>query len=335
MTALSCRPSSYRATTPSVDVSVLVPAKDEEGNLPLFLELCEATFNAQRERYEVIVIDDGSRDNSWTVLQQLAERYAFLRPVRHRAQRGIAEALRTGYLNARGDILVFYPADLQFKPEDIPRLVAPILANESDMVTGYKEGKYEKAFVSRIYNRLSRALFEIPVRDLNNVKAYRREIMAALPMRPDFHRYMIVLAAAQGFTVTEVPVPLYARHSGRSKFGLSRIPIGVLDMLAVWFELRFGQKPLLAFGMLGAALFAIGVTAGLSALVWLLVTGQGQRWVWTVIQTCLILGSVFFATGLMGEQIAQQRAELRELRRELDEDARRREPAAATTRDSA
>ncbi len=320
---------------PSVDVSVLVPAKDEEGNLPLFLELCEATFNAQREQYEVIVIDDGSRDNSWMVLQQLAERYAFLRPVRHRAQRGIAEALRTGYLNARGDILVFYPADLQFKPEDIPRLVAPIVANESDMVTGYKQGKYEKAFVSRIYNRLSRALFEIPVRDLNNVKAYRREIMAALPMRPDFHRYMIVLAAAQGFTVTEVPVPLYARHSGRSKFGLSRIPVGVLDMLAVWFELRFGQKPLLAFGMLGAALFAIGVTAGLSALVWLFVTGHGQRWVWTLIQTCLILGSVFFATGLMGEQIAQQRAELRELRRELDEDARRREQAAATTHDSA
>ena len=147
VTALSYRPSSYRATMPSVDVSVLVPAKDEEGNLPLFLELCEATFNAQRERYEVIVIDDGSRDNSWLVLQQLAERYAFLRPVRHRAQRGIAEALRTGYLNARGDILVFYPADLQFKPEDIPRLVAPIVANESDMVTGYKQGKYEKAFV--------------------------------------------------------------------------------------------------------------------------------------------------------------------------------------------
>lgn len=308
-----------------VDVSVLVPAKDEEGNLPLFLELCDATFRAQQARYEVIVIDDGSKDNSWSVLQQLARQYPFLRPVRHRIQRGIAEALRTGYLNAHGEILVFYPADLQFKPEDIPRLVAPILAGTSDMVTGFKEGKYEKAFVSSIYNKLSRSLFEIPVRDLNNVKAYRREIMAALPMRPDFHRYMIVLAAAQGFTVTEVPVPLYPRHSGRSKFGWSRIPVGVLDMLAVWFELRFGQKPLLAFGMMGAALFAVGVIAGMSALGWLAVTGQGQRWVWTLIQTCLILGSVFFATGLLGEQIAQQRAELRELRRELDDDARRRE----------
>ncbi len=311
--------SMRRIGRPPVDVSVLVPAKDEAGNLALFIELCDAMIRTQTARYEVIVVDDGSTDGSWDLLQELQTRYPFLHPVRHRAQRGIAEALRTGYLHAAGQVLVFYPADLQFKPEDIPSLVNPILAGESDMVTGFKQGKYEKAFVSRIYNGLSRSLFHIPVRDLNNVKAYTRDIMAALPMRPDFHRYMIVMAAAQGFTVTEVPIPLYARHSGRSKFGLSRIPVGVLDMVAVWFELRFGQKPLLAFGMLGAALFALGVLAGLGALVWLVITGHGQRWVWTVIQTCLILGSVFFATGLLGEQIAQQRAELRELRRELDD----------------
>jgi glycosyltransferase involved in cell wall biosynthesis len=313
------RPVSRPPQPSTVDVSVLVPAKDESGNLTLFLELCDETFRAQRARYEVIVVDDGSRDGSWELLQSLVARFPFLRPVRHRAQRGIAEALRTGYLNARGDVLVFYPADLQFKPEDIPRLVGPILAGESDMVTGFKQGKYEKAFVSKIYNGLSRSLFHVPVRDLNNVKAYRREIMANLPMRPDFHRYMIVLAAAQGYTVTEVPVPLYPRHSGKSKFGLSRIPIGVLDMLAVWFELRFGAKPLLAFGMLGALLFALGVFAGVGALIWLLATGVGQRWVWTLIQTCLVVGSVFFATGLLGELIAHQRAELRELRRELEE----------------
>lgn len=341
--AVSSRPirSTPRAGRgPLVDVSVLVPAKDEAGNLALFLEQCEVMIGAQTARYEVIVVDDGSTDGSWSLLHTLRERFPFLRPVRHRAQRGIAEALRTGYLQARGQILVFYPADLQFKPEDIPSLVGPILAGESDMVTGFKQGKYEKAFVSRIYNGLSRSLFDIPVRDLNNVKAYRREIMAALPMRPDFHRYMIVMAAAQGFTVTEVPIPLYPRHSGRSKFGLSRIPIGVLDMLAVWFELRFGQKPLLAFGMLGVALFAIGVLSGLGALGWLVVTGQGQRWVWTVIQTCLMLGSIFFATGLLGEQIAQQRAEVREMRRELDELAanqadpdERSEPARGHARD--
>jgi glycosyltransferase involved in cell wall biosynthesis len=270
-------------------------------------------------RYEVVVVDDGSVDDTRAVLERLTQRYAFLRVARHRTRRGIADALRTGYQHARGDVLVFYPADLQFKPEDIPRLVGPILAGESDMVTGYKEGKYEKAFVSRVYNRLSRALFHVQVRDLNNVKAYRREVMAGLPVRPDWHRYMIVLAAAQGYSVSEVPVPLYPRHAGRSKFGIGRIPVGVLDMLAVWFELRFGRKPLLLFGMLGAALFLVGLLAGVGAALWLAVTGQGLRAVWTVIQTCLILGGLLFTTGLLGEMIAGQRAEIAELRRELDE----------------
>ncbi len=306
--------------TSNVDVSVLVPAKDEAENLPLFMEQAAAAFAGSPVQYEVLVIDDGSVDATWRVLLQLMERYAFLRVVRHRSRRGIADALRTGYLHAHGRVLVFYPADLQFKPADIPRLVAPILADEADMVTGFKEGTYEKAFVSGIYNRLSRTLFHVPVKDLNSVKAYRREVMDNLPVRPDWHRYMVVLAAAQGFTVTEVPVPLYPRHAGKSKFATwHRIPVGVLDMLAVWFELRFGQKPLLLFGMLGAALFGFGFLAGVVALVWLIVAREGIRPVWTLVQTCLILGSIFFATGLLGEQVAGQRAQMRELQRQLDE----------------
>ena len=302
------------------DVSVLVPAKDEAENLQLFMQLAAEAFAANPEVvYEVVVVDDGSVDDTWDQLERLRLQYPFLKAVRHRVRRGIADALRTGYLNSTGSVLVFYPADLQFKPEDIPRLVAPILADQADMVTGFKEGKYEKAFVSGIYNKLSRTLFHVPVKDLNSVKAYRREIMDGLPVRPDWHRYMIVIAAAEGYTVTEIPVPLYPRHAGRSKFGLSRIPVGVLDMLSVWFELRFGKKPLLLFGMLGAGLFALGLLAGIVALIVLLVAGEGVRSVWTVIQTCLILGSVLFATGLLGEQIAGQRAELRELRRQLDE----------------
>jgi glycosyltransferase involved in cell wall biosynthesis len=307
-----------------VDVSVLVPAKDEAENLPLFMEQADAVFRATPNvSFEVVVIDDGSVDGSWAVLQQLARRYSFLSLARHRSRRGIADALRTGYLHARGRVLVFYPADLQFKPEDIPRLVAPILADEADMVTGFKEGKYEKALVSRVYNRLSRLLFDVKVKDLNSVKAYRREIMESLPVRPDWHRYMIVIAAAQGFTVAEVPVPLYPRHAGRSKFATwHRIPIGVLDMLSVWFELRFGQKPLLLFAILGFGVFGFGVLAGLFAVARLWIYGVGQHWVWSIIQTCILLGSVFIAAGLLGEQIAAQRAQLRELQRRMDEQQR-------------
>jgi glycosyltransferase involved in cell wall biosynthesis len=308
-------------SAPAVDVSVLVPAKDEADNLAPFMEQAAAAFGADpSHRYEVVVIDDGSVDGTARVLQELLQRYDFLRVARHRSQRGIADALRTGYLRSRGSVLVFYPADLQFRPEDIPRLVAPIFTDDADMVTGFKQGDYDKKFVSGIYNRLSRRLFDVQVRDLNSVKAYRREIMDNLPVRPDWHRYMIVIAAAQGFSVTEIPVPLYPRHAGQSKFATwRRIPIGVLDMLAVWFELRFGKKPLLLFGMLGAGLFGVGAIAGLVALAILITSGVGVRWAWTLIQTCLVLGSVFFATGLLGEQIAGQRAELREVRRRLDE----------------
>jgi len=319
--AISSPVTTSHSPIAPVDVSVLVPAKDEAENLPLFMEQAESTFRATPDiSFEVVVIDDGSQDDSWSVLEQLARRYQFLKLARHRSRRGIADALRTGYLIARGRVLVFYPADLQFKPEDIPRLVAPILADEADLVTGFKEGKYEKALVSGIYNRLSRLLFDVKVKDLNSVKAYRREIMDGLPVRPDWHRYMVVIAAAQGFKVAEVPVPLYPRHAGHSKFATwRRIPIGVLDMLSVWFELRFGQKPLLLFAMLGFGVFGFGVLAGILALARLWIYGVGQRWIWSIIQTCILLGSVFFATGMLGDQIAAQRAQLRELQRRMDE----------------
>jgi len=307
------------------DVSILVPAKDEAENLPVFMEQASAALASAGHRYEVIVIDDGSVDDTWNVLQRLAAEYPFLRPVRHAARRGIADALRTGYLHSRGNVLVFYPADLQYKPEDIPRLVAPILDGKSDMVAGYKEGRYEKAFVSGIYNKLSRSLFRVTVRDLNSVKAYRRELMDALPDRPDWHRYMVVMASASGFMISEVPVPLYPRHAGQSKFGIGRIPVGVLDMLAVWFELRFARKPLLLFGLLGAALFIIVVVVGIVAILYRVIGGVGFRPLVNLVETCVTVGSVFFATGLIGELIAAQRAELSQLRTRIEDLSRERE----------
>jgi hypothetical protein len=129
---------------------------------------------------------------------------------------------------------------------------------------------------------------------------------------------MIVIAAAQGFTVTEIPVPLYARHAGSSKFGRSRIVVGTLDMLSVWFELRFARKPLMLFGTLGSLLFLVGVLTGIVALLMRFVIPpyQGFRPLLNLIEVCLILGFLSFATGLLGEQIAGMRAELREMRRD-------------------
>jgi glycosyltransferase involved in cell wall biosynthesis len=250
------------AAAETLDVSVLVPAKDEAQNLPEFVRQCAEALDPAPFTYEVVIVNDGSRDESAGVLRDLARTHPFLRVVTHRRQRGIADALRSAGDVARGDIFVFYPADLQYLPADIPALVAPILENRADIVTGTKQGKYEKAFVSSVYNRLCRWLFGVAVTDLNSVKAYRREVMLGVPLRPDWHRYMVVMAAADGFRLTSLPVPLHPRRAGTSKFTWRRIPIGIFDLFSVWFQLRFGRKPMLFFGLGGAALFLIGLLAG-------------------------------------------------------------------------
>ena len=176
------------------EVSVLVPAKDEAENLPEFVRQAREALLPLPYPCEIVVIDDGSRDDTAAALRELSAKHPFVRVVTHRTQRGIADALASGATVARGRILVFYPADLQYRPGDIPGLVQPILDDTADIVTGTKQGHYEKRFVSWIYNGLCRWLFGVRVKDLNSVKAYRREIMDVVPMRPDWHRFMVVIA---------------------------------------------------------------------------------------------------------------------------------------------
>jgi glycosyltransferase involved in cell wall biosynthesis len=302
----------------TLDVSVLVPAKDEAANLPEFVRLCAEALAPAGFTFEVVIVNDGSRDESERVLRELARAHPFLRVVTHRRQRGIADALRSAGDVARGDVFVFYPADLQYLPEDIPRLVAPILEGRADIVTGTKQGKYEKAFVSRVYNTLCRWLFGVRVSDLNSVKAYRREVMAGVPLRPDWHRYMVVIAAADGFRLDSLPVPLYPRRAGTSKFGWRRIPVGIVDLLSVWFQLRFGRKPMLFFGVGGAMLFLIGLVAGIVALVLRFGYGIGLRPLLNLVETMVISGIVLFGFGLLGEMIAGLQEETRAIARALD-----------------
>jgi glycosyltransferase involved in cell wall biosynthesis len=300
-----------------VDVSVLVPAKDEAPNLPEFVERCSAALGSAGFRYEVIVVDDGSRDGTDAVLRELQRRYPFLRVVTHRRQRGIADALRSAGDAASGEVFVFYPADLQYLPDDIPPLVEPILAGRADIVTGTKQGKYEKAFVSGVYNWICRRLFGVGVTDLNSVKAWRRGVLAGVPLRPDWHRYMVVIAAADGFRLTSHPVPLHPRKAGVSKFNWRRIPIGVFDLLSVWFQLRFGRKPMLFFGVLGGVLFLVGFLAGIAALVLRFGFGIGLRPLLNLVETMVISGIALFGFGFVGEMIAGLREENREIARAL------------------
>lgn len=307
-------------TTPGsarVAVSVLVPAKDEADNLAEFLSQCDRALGAAGFTFEVIVIDDGSRDRSPELLRELAAQYPFLTVVTHRRQRGIADALRSGADAARGEICLFYPADLQYRPEDIPALVRPILEDTADVVTGTRQGRYEKAFVSGVYNRLCRWLFGVKVEDLNSVKAWRREVLQGVRLRPDWHRYMVVMAAVDGFRLQSVPVPLYPRAAGVSKFDWRRIPVGVLDLLSVWFLLRFGRKPMLFFGVSGAILFLVGLLAGIAALILRFGFGLGFRPLLNLVETMVITGTVLFGFGFVGEIVAGLREDQRELDRQL------------------
>lgn len=306
------------ATDGKVDVSVLVPAHDEAESLPEFIKQCADALRDLTYACEVVVVNDGSIDETAAVLDRLRKDHGFLRTVTHRTRRGIADALRSAADAARGDVFVFYPADLQFTPTEIPSLVEPIRAGEADLVTGTKHGVYEKPLVSGIYNRLCRWLFGIRVTDLNAVKAYRREVTAAMPNRPDWHRFMVVMAAADGYRIAERPVTLSPRHAGRSKFGIGRIPIGVLDLLSVWFQLKFGRKPLLFFGIAGSILFILGFLVGIVAFILRFGFSYGFRPLLDLVMVLVVSGIALFGFGFVGEMLAGTREELRAVGRAVD-----------------
>lgn len=300
------------------DVSILVPAKDEAENLDEFVHHCVESLTNLPYTCELVIVDDGSVDETNRVLQRLAREHSFLRVVTHRSQRGIADALRSAGEVATGRVLVFYPADLQFHPNEMPRLIEPVLSGEADLVTGAKQGNYEKALVSGVYNWMCRRLFGVSVSDMNAVKAYRREVMDAVPVRPDWHRYMVVIAAAEGFKLAERPVTLYPRTSGKSKFGIGRIPVGVLDLISVWFQLRFGRKPMIFFGVTGGVLFGLGFLAGVVALVLRFGFELGFRPLLDLVLVLVLSGIALFGFGFIGEMLAGAREELRSLDRSIN-----------------
>ena len=198
--------------------------------------------------------------------------------------------------------------------------MAPIIEGKADIVTGTKQGHYEKRFVSSVYNALSRWLFGVQVTDLNSVKAYRREVMDVVPTRPDWHRFMVVIAATQGFRLAQQPIPLHPRRAGKSKFGLGRIPVGVLDLLSVWFQLRFGRKPMLFFGVAGAILFMLGLVVGAVAVYFRFGPPQiGYRPLLDLIMVLVISGVSLFGFGFVGEMVAGMREEVRALEREVEQ----------------
>jgi glycosyltransferase involved in cell wall biosynthesis len=300
------------------DFAVLVPAFDERENIPaLFRELRE-TFERHDLAGELILVDDGSSDGTYEAALREAERFPRAKVLRHRRNLGKTEAMVTGANAAETDYLILFDADLQHGTEEIPRFLRK-LGEGHDIVCGRKVGQYEKAAVSGIYNRLAQRLFHIPVRDLNAMKAFRTEILREIPLRHDWHRFFVVLAHAEGYTVSELDITLYERRAGVSKYsGKRRVLVGVGDLVVVWFYLKFSAKPMQFFGGSGLLLIALGMLVGMVTVVLRLggwMPPFGFRPLLTLVALLETIGFLLFGFGFIAELIATLRAEVDQLRR--------------------
>ncbi|HXH97373.1 MAG TPA: glycosyltransferase family 2 protein [Gaiellaceae bacterium] len=294
-------------------VSVVVPLYDEETTLaPLYDEVA-AALDASVVDWEIVYVDDGSRDGSYAELVRLHEAYRNVRVVRLRRNFGKSAALTAGFAWTSGDVIVTIDADLQDDPAEIPNLLAK-LAEGYDLVSGWKSVRHDplrRRVVSRIYNTTTSVVSGVRLHDMNcGLKAYRAEVVENLRLYGDLHRFVPVLAHHLGYRTAEVPVKHRRRRSGRSRFGLERYLRGVLDLLTVTFIGRYRHRPLHLFGGIGTLLGG----AGFAILVYLTVikaggAGIGSRPLLLLGILLLVVGVQFVSLGLIGEMLASQHAE--------------------------
>jgi len=296
-------------------VSVFIPFANEEGNIEELVERVEKGCEAAKVEYELVFVDDGSTDNSYSVAKEVAAHREWIKIFKHQRNRGLTEAMITGFDKCSGDIIIFLPADLESHPdEDIPALISGFKPGV-DIVCGNRVGRRElKVFLSRIYNDISNFLFGMKLNDLNWIKAFRRECLNDLELRSDWHRFIVQILHEKGYNAVEVPVKWYKRKSGKSHFGLRRIPISFFDALAVKFVLTFTKAPMRIFGAMGfVQLFASLVIVG-----WLLyaqfVLGESVFRVRPLLYFSVALflsGLIFVFMGFLAELVVGLRDEIR------------------------
>lgn len=305
------------------DFAVVIPAYNEAPNFPDLVLEVRAAFETFGLGGDVIIVDDGSTDGTGDLAQAAAADWDKLTVLRHRTNRGKTEALLTAADATERTYLVLFDADLQHKPEEIARFLDK-LDEGWDIVTGRKVGAYNKRAVSSVYNALSRRIFRVPVTDLNSMKAFRADILDTVRLRHDWHRFFVVMAHIEGFSVTEIDIDLYPRRAGESKYSRSsRVVGGVLDLLAVWFRFRFSRRPMAVFGVPGLLLVASGALVGGAAFYARFVLGQGFRPLLYLVILLVTVGTLCFAAGFLAEMIASLRDEVEALRRSDRRDSSR------------
>ncbi|MFO8066800.1 MAG: glycosyltransferase family 2 protein [Bacteroidales bacterium] len=300
-----------------MDISVVIPLYNEEESLPELVSWIDKVMNENKFSYEVLLIDDGSSDNSWEVIEELKSKFSSVKGVQFRRNYGKSAALNVGFTYCSGDVVITMDADLQDSPEEIPELYRMIKEEKYDIVSGWKKKRHDpisKTIPTKLYNWVTRRMTGIKLHDFNcGLKAYRLKVVKSIEVYGEMHRYIPVMAKWAGFKkIGEKVVKHSKRKYGKTKFGFERFFNGFLDLISILFITRFGRKPMHIFGLLGTLLFiagfAIAIYLAYAKFVW-----QGyhmtERPLFYFGLLAMIIGTQLFMTGFLGELISRNSSE--------------------------
>tara|TARA_Y200000002_G_scaffold325679_1_gene287906 strand:- start:452 stop:1402 length:951 start_codon:yes stop_codon:yes gene_type:complete len=302
-----------------MDISVVIPLLDEQDSLLELHDWIAQVMQSNRLSYELIFIDDGSKDDSWSIIKMLNTKNPSVLGIRFAQNFGKSQALHAGFERAIGDVVITMDADLQDSPEEIPALFNLIESKKYDVVSGWKKKRYDayitKNLPSKLFNWAARRISGVKLHDFNcGLKAYRKEVVKSIEVYGEMHRYIPVLAVNAGFkNITEKVVIHQARKHGKTKFGMERFINGFLDLITLWFTSRFGKRPMHFFGLLGVLMLIIGfIFAAYLGVDKLYFNPSGrlisERSEFFIALTTMVIGTQFFVAGFLGEIILQSRS---------------------------
>ena len=303
-----------------MDITIVVPLYNEEESLPELHAWIQRVMKANNYSYEIIFVNDGSTDKSWNVIENLAEKDNNVKGLKFRRNYGKSPALYCGFEKAQGDVVITMDADLQDSPDEIPGLYKMITEEDYDLVSGYKQKRYDpitKTLPTKLFNATARKISGVHnLHDFNcGLKAYRKDVVKNIEVYGEMHRYIPYLVKNAGFDkIGEKVVQHQARKYGSSKFGLNRFFNGYLDLITLWFLSNFGKKPMHVFGFLGSVVFFIAflslIGLGVDKLIELhqgvyghLITDSPYFF---IALTAMLLGSQLFLAGFLGDLISRQ-----------------------------
>jgi glycosyltransferase involved in cell wall biosynthesis len=305
------------------DLTVVIPLYNEDESLPELVAWIDRVVAEHKLKTEVLLIDDGSTDNSWDVVCQLSQKFELVKGIKFQRNYGKSGALNQGFKYALGDVVITMDADLQDSPDEIPALVSKIRDENFDVISGWKKKRYDpisKTIPTKLFNWVTRKFSGIYLHDFNcGLKAYKKEVIKAVEVYGEMHRYIPVLAKNEGFhKIGEMVVQHRSRKYGISKFGLERFMNGFLDLLTLSFTSKFGKKPMHFFGAFGVLMFLIGLsTAGYigAAKLWSVFHSipkpriTNDPWFYISLAV-MIIGTQFFLVGFLGEMLVKENRNL-------------------------